>query len=301
MIFLNLRQLQYAVLLSETGSFSHLAEKLNISQPALSKHILTLEKELGVQLFDRTEMPLKMTAAGEHFIKEAKALLDKENQLLRSMEQFRSGEKGQLVIGTTPFRSAYLLPDIVKKVRGKFPGVRVRLVEEGSEQLRKDAADGRFDFAVINMPVDEAVLEATPIEPDRLAIVYAEELGEVAAEIKSAVTVDFAQCEKLPFVVLGANQEMRLLFEKLCAASDVYPQIAAEAVNMTTAWEMACTGVGATLLPLQFVNSAITNRKLVVKRLKNDIQLRQPAIVTKRGQYISPYARYAIDLFAGKR
>lgn len=293
---MNQRQLQYAVLLSETGNFSQLAEKLNISQPALSKHILSLEKDLGVQLFDRTETPLKMTAAGEHFIKEAKKLLDTENRLLHSMEQFRSGEKGQLTIGTTPFRSAYLIPTVVKKVREKFPGVRVKLIEEGSEQLRKDAADGKFDFAVINMPIDEAVLDATPIEPDKLAIVCSNELEGVAPEFKSATSVDFSQCEKLPFVVLGANQEMRNLFEKLCAASEIYPQIAVEAVNMTTAWEMACSGVGATLLPLQFVNSTASDGKLVVKRLKNDVQLRQPAVVTKRGEYISPYAKYAIEL-----
>ncbi len=293
---MNLRQLQYAVLLSEVGSFSHLAEKLNITQPALSKHILTLEKELGIQLFDRTVTPLRMTAAGEFFIKEAKEILYKEDQLIRSIEQFRSGEKGQLTIGITPFRSAYLIPEIVKKVRDKFPGVRVTLIEEGSEQLRKDAADGRFDFAVVNMPVDEALLRATPIEPDKLVLVYSEEIAEKVSELKDTDEIDFEDCENLPFVVLSTNQEMRILFENLCASTGIYPQIAAEAVNLTTAWEMACSGVAATLLPLQFVNSAMTNRKLTVKRLKNSVRLRQPAVVTKRGQYISPYAEYAIKL-----
>ena len=293
---MNLRQLQYAVLLSEVGSFSHLAEKLNITQPALSKHILTLEKELGIQLFDRTVNPLRMTAAGEFFIKEAKEILYKEDQLIRSIEQFRSGEKGQLTIGITPFRSAYLIPGIVKKVRDRFPGVRVTLIEEGSEQLRKDAADGRFDFAVVNMPVDEALLRATPIEPDKLVLVYSEEIAEKVPELKDTDEIDFEDCENLPFVVLSTSQEMRILFENLCASTGIYPQIAAEAVNLTTAWEMSCSGVAATLLPLQFVNSAMTNRKLTVKRLKNSVRLRQPAVVTKRGQYISPYAEYAIKL-----
>lgn len=294
--FLNLRQLQYAVMLSETGNFSQLAEKLSITQPALSKHILTLEKELGVQLFDRSETPLKLTAAGEFFIKEARELLYKEDQLLRSMEQFNSGEKGRLTIGITPFRSAYLIPGIVKKVRDKFPGVRVKLVEEGSELLRKDAADGKFDFAVINMPVDEAVLEATPIEPDKLVVVFSEELCETGCVTGAGEEINFSDCAEVPFVVPGANQEMRILFEKLCAVTGVYPQIAVEAVNLTTAWEIACSGVAATLLPLQFVSTAMTNRKLTVKRLKNSVQLRQPAVVTKRGQYISPYAEFAIKL-----
>lgn len=298
---MNLRQLQYAVWLSESGSFSQLAEKLNITQPALSKQILSLEKELGVQLFIRSGSPMKITVAGEYFIKQAKELLYKEDQLLRSMEQFRSGDKGELIIGITPFRSAYLIPSIVKKVRDRFPGVRVKLVEEGSEQLRKDAADGKFDFAVINMPVDEAILNVRLIEPDRLALVLPDELVSTLSETADKSEIDFNECQNTPFIVLGTNQEMRILFEKLCVSCNVNPPIAAEAVNMTTAWEMACHGVAATLLPLQFINSITVDRKLTVIPLKNNIQLRQPAIVTKHGQYISPYAEYAIRLLTGNK
>lgn len=293
---MNLRQLQYAVLLSETGNFSQLAEKLNITQPALSKQILSLEKELGTQLFDRNSNPVTLTAAGEYFIREARDLLYKEDQLLRSMEQFKSGDKGQLVIGITPFRSAYLIPEIVKKIRIKFPGIQVKLVEEGSELLRKDAADGKFDFAVVNMPIDEALLDATLIEPDRLVLVLSDEIAQNYPEIKTAKEIDFKECKEIPFVVAGPNQEMRMLFEKLCLSTGVRPVVAAEVVNLTTAWEMACSGVAATLLPLQFVNSEISNRQLTVIELKNDVYLRQPAVVVKRGQYVSEYARYAVEL-----
>lgn len=288
----NSRQLQYAVLLSESGNFSHVAESLNITQPALSKQILSLEKELGVQLFDRNRNPVTLTAAGEHFIREAREILYRESQLMKSMEQFGSGDKGQLVIGITPFRSAYLIPETVKKVREKFPGVQVKLAEEGSEALRKNAAEGMFDFAVVNMPVDESVLDAVLIEPDRLALVIPE---SIKTDFSVSEETDFSLCKDIPFVVLGAGQEMRQLFEKLCIHSDVRPQIAAEVVNLTSAWEMACAGVGATLLPLQFVNGK-RHRNVTVVKLKNSFFLRQPAVVVKKGQYLSAYARYAIKL-----
>ena len=80
---MNSRQMQYAVLLAETGSFSQLAENLQITQPALSKQILALEKELGVQLFDRSTTPLTVTPAGAHFVAQAKDLLYQEKQLER--------------------------------------------------------------------------------------------------------------------------------------------------------------------------------------------------------------------------
>ncbi len=293
---MNSRQLQYAVLLAEAGNFSQVAEKLNITQPALSKQILALEKELGTRLFNRNSTPVALTAAGEHFIREAKELLYKEDQLVRSMGQFKSGDKGQLVIGITPFRSAYLIPQVVKKVRQKFPGIQVKLVEEGSDLLRKDVADGKFDFAVINLPVDEALLDTKPIEPDRLVLVLPNELEKNTPALRDQAQVDFKDCARIPFVVVSANQEMRILFEKLCVTAGVRPEIAAEVVGLTTAWEMACSGVAATLLPLQFVRSELYDRQVTVIELKNDVSLRQPAVVVKHGQYLSRPAAYAIEL-----
>ncbi len=293
---MNSRQLQYAVMLSETGNFSQLAEKLNITQPALSKQILSLEKDLGVQLFNRNTNPVTLTAAGEYFINSARDILYKQDQLFRSMEQFKSGDKGQLVIGITPFRSSYLIPGIIKKLREAFPGVQVKLIEEGSDVLRKDAAEGKFDFAVVNLPVDEAVLDVTLIEPDRLVLVATDEFIENHPLLKGKKEIVFMECKDIPFVVVSANQEMRILFDKLCASSAVQPDIAAEVVGLTTAWEMACSGVAATLLPLQFVKRENTVRPVTVIELKDNIYLRQPAVVVKHGQYISDYARYAVDL-----
>ena len=72
---MNTRQLQYALELSKSLNFSAVAERLGISQPALSKQILHLENEIGVKLFDRSTNPLTVTPAGEHFFREAQRLL----------------------------------------------------------------------------------------------------------------------------------------------------------------------------------------------------------------------------------
>ena len=130
---MNAKQLQYAIQLSKVLNFSQVAEQLNITQPALSKQILNLENELGVKLFDRGNTPMTLTPAGYHFIQEAQELLYKEDQLLRAMEQYRSGQAGELVIGTTPFRSSYLLPEIIKDLQAVHPNIRVKLLEENRQ------------------------------------------------------------------------------------------------------------------------------------------------------------------------
>ena len=296
---MNARQLEYAIRLARVRNFSQVAEELKISQPALSKQILNLESELGVKLFDRNTNPLKLTPAGEHFVQEAQELLYREDQLLRSMERFRSGEAGELVIGVTPFRSSYLMPGIVAKLRRKFPGIRVRLAEYGSDILRREVAEGRYDLAVVNLPVDESVLEARPLEKDQLVLVLRRELLEKAPSLHGQESVDFAQCGELPFVVVGQTQEMRQLFEKLCARAAIHPPIAAEVVGLTTMWDMACAGVGAALLPMQFVEHK-AGEEMAILPLRELIYSRQVAVVTKRGQYLSEAARYTIDLLEGR-
>jgi len=293
---LNSRQLQYAVLLSQVGNFSQVALALNITQPALSKQILSLEKELGLQLFDRSVNPIALTAAGEYFIKEAKELLYKEDQLIRSMEQFKTGDKGNLDIGTTYFRSAYLLPRLTKMLREKYPGVKVKLHEAGSDVIRKEAAEGKYDFAVINLPADESLFDITLIEPDCLVLVVSEEIATEHNLKTEDDGIFFADCKELPFVVVGETQEMRILFDKLCVSNNFYPNIVSEVVGLTTVWEMVRCGVGAALLPLQFVKNELTNENLKVVKIKDKTTLRQPAIITKKGQYLSEFAKYAIEL-----
>ena len=293
---MNYRQLQYAVMLSEIRNISQLAEKLNISQPALSKQILSLENELDLKLFDRSTTPLTVTPAGQYFIQEAQELLYREDQLLRSLERFKSGEAGQLVIGVTPFRSSYLIPAVVKAFQTDYPDVHVKLQEAGSDILRKEAAEGKYDFAVVNLPVDESVLDIIPLEADRLVLVVPSCFLHQLPLPENCREVDFSICQSLSFAVVQKGQEMRLLFDKLCAAHNFHPRIAAEVVSLTTAWAMACASVAATILPLQFVSRHLSGQDLAVLDIKNTMYTRQPAIITRKGQYISAPARHAINL-----
>lgn len=291
---MNSRQLQYALRLSQVGSFSQVAEELNITQPALSKQILALEKELGVKLFDRSATPLTLTPAGEAFIRRAEELLYKEDQLVRSMTEFQVGQAGTLTIGITPFRSSYMIAEVMEKVRRKFPKTQIRLREIGSSILRKEVAEGKYDFAIVNLPVNDALLDVHPLEPDKLVLAVPESLVHLLKEQDSAVS--FKDCKDLPFVVVGVTQEMRRLFDSLCVSEDISPEIAAEVVGLTTAWDVSQAGVGATILPGQFVAQRAASSLMHIFDLKDAVYTRQPAVVTRRGQYLSPAAQYAISL-----
>ena len=215
---MNSRQLQYAVILAETHSFSHAAQNLAISQPAFSKQIISLENELGIKLFDRSTTPLSLTPAGEFFVQKAKRLLFEEETLLKAMEQYKSGETGKLIIGIAPFRSLYVMPEIVLKLKEKFPHLQLVLEEHGLAQLQKGLLEGLYDFAIMNLPVNELDFDVIPLSPDTLVLAVPNRLLHIIDRTKTD-EIDLADCKNLPFVVVGQNQEMRKLFDKLCSKS----------------------------------------------------------------------------------
>lgn len=294
---MNTRQIHYAVLLAETGSFSQVAQQLGISQPALSKQIIALENDMGVKLFDRASTPVSLTPAGEFFIKRAKALLMEEDHLLKTMDRYRTGQNGKLIIGISPFRSQYLMPGIVRQLKQEFPGLKVVLSENSSARLQKGMLEGVYDFAIMNLPVDEARLEAVPLEQDELVVAVHENFlpDGTLGGARPGESIPFAACAHLPFITLSQGQEMRHLFEQLCAKENIEPEVDVEVVGITTAWAMVQAGVGATLIPRQFIRHGEGNSvRLFPIRL--DAFVRQPAIVTLRGQYVSGFAKRAMEL-----
>lgn len=298
---MNSRQLQYAVLLAETRNFSQVAEYLDISQPALSKQIISLENELGVKLFDRATTPLSLTAAGEFFVQKAEELLFEEDLLIKTMNRYKIGEHGKLTIGISPFRSLYLMPDIIKKLKARYPNIQIVLSEHGRSQLHKGISEGLYDFAITNLPVDESKLDILPLEQDTLVLAVPRALIHLIDGSPDNKTITLSQCTELPFVVVSQGQEMRQLFDKLCKISNITPQICLEVVGITTAWAMVQAGIAATILPKQFAQFDLDDKNIILLEIDQDTYIRQPAIVIRRGQFISEYAQYAIDLLTGKK
>lgn len=298
---MNTRQRQYAVVLSETRNFSTAAEKLGISQPALSKQIIALENELGIKLFDRSTNPLELTAAGEFFVKKAKELLFEEDLMLKTIECYKTGEKGKLVIGVSPFRSLYMMPDLIRALKEKFPSLDIFLEEFCLSELQKGLMEGKYDFAIVNLPVDEAKFEIIPLEQDVLVVAVPEHMvGLLEGDISENGKITLSQCKKLPFSLIGEEQELRVFFDKLCAIERMKPNIIAEVTGVTTTREMVREGIAAAFLPKQFLKKDVKRGGIKVFEVKNNNYVRRPAIILRRGQFVSRYAQEAINELTGK-
>ncbi len=297
---MNSKQLKYVVMLADIRNFSQAAQALNISQPAFSKHIISIENELGIKLFDRASVPLTLTPAGDFFVKKAKQFLIEEENMFKRIGEYKTGETGVLTIGIPPFRSLYLLPKIIEKIKQKFPKVQVVIKEHGLEQLKKELSEGLYDFAIMNLPVEETKFDIIPMEKDIIGLAVPNNLTDKIKEIKKGNKIDLSKCKNLPFVVLGKNQEMRILFDKKCAKAGLSPEIYVEVTGITTARELVKSGMAAALLPKQFITTEPESENITFFELEQDENTRQPAIILRRGQYVSKFAEYAIELIKNK-
>ena len=103
------QQIEYVLAVAEQRSFSKAAQKLYVTQPSLSQYVMNIEKQLGVQLFDRSTSPIRLTQAGEAFVRSAEQIKVIEDNLMNELSDIAEIKSGSLKIGASTFRASCLL------------------------------------------------------------------------------------------------------------------------------------------------------------------------------------------------
>ncbi|GDY45017.1 LysR family transcriptional regulator [Streptomyces antimycoticus] len=151
-----IRHLRLFIVVAEELHFSRAADLLGMAQPPLSQSIRRLERELGLELFDRSAHQVRLTAAGALLLEEARELLAREERLRTVMARVRDGELGTLRAGVPPQTPARTLHALLSACAEEFPGLRIDLQEvDTAEQVRLLAA-ARLDVGLVHHPVADA-------------------------------------------------------------------------------------------------------------------------------------------------
>lgn len=147
---MKLHQLRYLAAVAQSGlNITAAAHKLHTSQPGVSKQIKLLEDELGFQIFVREGRNLtRITPAGQQVIERALRILQEAQSIRDLSTELRDEGKGSLSIGTTHTQARYVLPDVIREFRGRYPQVRLNLHQGTSEQIAEMVAGDRIDCAI---------------------------------------------------------------------------------------------------------------------------------------------------------
>ena len=147
---MELRHLEQIVAICQSGGLSGASRRLQISQPTLSKSISRLERELGVQLFDRSNGAARPTALGEFVAERAETLLHSAAALGREIQHHIRGEGGRLTIGVGPATRLKPLPQIIRRIVGAYPGLRIETRQVEGPAVARGVAEGLYDIAIGN-------------------------------------------------------------------------------------------------------------------------------------------------------
>jgi len=259
---MNFLILKYFKTVATELNITHAAQKLYISQQALSAHMRNLESELGVKLFNRTPR-LSLTDAGRCLLEATEGYDRLTNVLNDKLNDIRNHERGELRIGLSFTRGQFILPLVLPPYAQAHPQVHINIYEESSFSLMERLLHNEIDFWVTaeNPDIDGIIKEPLFKEsfyiviPDKiLTSIYGEkEAQEKLKKFERDFEIeDIIQC---PFVLLNPGNRSRDLFDNALRARKLTPNIILETDNSQTAFALAQKEMAITVYSDMFLRN----------------------------------------------
>jgi DNA-binding transcriptional LysR family regulator len=240
----DLRQLRYFVAVAEESSFTQAAARLMISQQSLSQQITSLERILGVTLFDRDTRGTRLTDLGSVFLPEARATLDRADQAFAVVERAKRGEIGSLRLAFLVSTANHLLPPIVRAVRERLPGLRLMTEETTIAPLVEGVASGRYDVAFTRPPRAGGLASRTLFTEQVCAVLP--EGHPLAGRTELSLT-DLAD-EHWVLSPRSSWEPWHRVFDETFRAAGFSPKVVQRDVNVQGMLGLVAAGVGVTRL-----------------------------------------------------
>jgi DNA-binding transcriptional LysR family regulator len=289
---MELRHLRYFVAVAERQSFRLAAERIHVTQPAITRQIHDLEAELGTLLFERTSSGVKLTPAGELFLRETRTALDLIGAAARAVKRFGNGLQGSLRIGFVENATwDGLVPEILNRFEREAPDVTLELVPLNTPRQIAALADDRLDGSFVYR------LDALP---DTLAAIELTRVGVVAAVPRhwgfdERKPVSVRDLEGRPFVCFPRHTYPTYHDHLIgaCREAGLVLNVVQEVTTETAILSLVCAGIGAAI-----VNAANRARPPALAQLLDlvDLPVTLPMALVYRQQNTSPALMRFLEL-----
>jgi DNA-binding transcriptional LysR family regulator len=291
-----LKQLRVLAAVADAGSFSAAADRLDYTQPAVSRIVAALERELGAPLVDRTNRPLRLTDAGAALMRHAEQIFEHLAGAQAEIQAIAKLDGGTLRVGTFSSAGAAFVVDAVAALKRAHPRVDVTLVEDWPSALIGKLRDGELDVAVVfDFPqAGEDIGVGLAFEhllDDPLVLVLP--AGHRLASARRVTFTDLAEEDWL-LPAFGPDSPSLRLINRGCAAAGYEPNVVCRINDCQMTQAMIATGVGISMLPalmLQPVRPGVA-----IKPLAHDAPMRRISAVRLDARYQAPAAGKLLGL-----
>jgi LysR family transcriptional regulator, nitrogen assimilation regulatory protein len=237
----NWNGIKYFIHVAEVGNISVAASELGIVQPALSRHIRRLEEEVGAKLFDRLPRGMQLTDEGRLVLERCRRMVREFALAKEDVSSAREAPRGQVSFGIPGTLSRTLVPQLLNRLRTRYPNVFIRIVEGASQALQERLMAGRLHAAILSNPTSVHGMQITPLVAEQLVVVMP------AGQNQLRRYFTLTELVQTPLIIsVGmrdmVNQQIRAAGKRLAVESEVDSVEAIRSVLLS--------GTGTTILPV---------------------------------------------------
>ncbi|MDH3309957.1 MAG: LysR family transcriptional regulator [Gammaproteobacteria bacterium] len=275
---MDISALQVFLAVAEAGSFTRAAERIYLTQPAISKRIAALESEIGTRLFDRIGRGIHLTPAGEALLSRARTVLQELEDVKRGITNLSGTITGELHVATSHHIGLHRLPGPLKRFHDTYPQVRLNLQFMDSEKACQAIAKGDIELAVVTLPtITSAPLKTETIWDDPLDIVVSP--GHPLAQerrVKLEILLDY------PAILPGPGTYTREIILNAFGSLRDRIQIGMATNYLEVLKMLAAIGLGWSALPRTMIDEG-----LKVVQIEKGVIRRELGIVTHEKRTLS--------------
>lgn len=278
------RQLRAFVHVAQTGQFTLAAQKMHITQSALSTLIKELENSLNLRLFDRHTRMVELTEAGTRFYAEAGKTLDTLDNAITEMHELASLRAGRVRIVASTVISSGLLSKAFKEFKKIHPDMQFVLHDVAEEEIMHTVLAGNVDFGIGTSNELEHGLDEDWLFDDRFIALFQHD-----HPLARRGQVKWSELQGLPFIALAAKSPIRRLIDKALADHGLSLNMVNEVSFATTVLSLVSAGLGISALPMNN-HPSLPAFNLRACRLVDPVITRKISIFTPSHRSLSPAA-----------
>ena len=289
---MDLATLNAFIAIAELGSFSEAAERLHLTQPAVSKRIASLELQLNVRLFDRLGREVSLTEAGRALLPRAYQILNVLDDTRRALTNLNGEISGRLTLATSHHIGLHRLPPLLRAFTRAHPQVALDIQFLDSEVAYEEVLHGRAELAVITLaPETREPVHAVAVWDDPLDFVAAPEHPLARSHV-----ISLADVARHPAVFPGGNTFTHHIVRRLFEAQELTPNIAMSTNYLETIKMMVSIGLAWSVLPRTMLDDQVARLPLPGIQLS-----RQLGYISHTERTLSNAARAFMTLLDSQR
>ena len=287
---MELRQLRYLLAIAEEANFTRAAEKVFVSQSALSQQIQSLEKEVGTVLLDRSKRGVRLTAAGEILCHHARRMLLELTQAEIAIQELEGLQRGDLRIGVVQTVNDYLMPTVVTAFAEQYPNIRLSIEELSSDDIETGLINGDLQIGLSFIPPSSKQIEAEALFAEELVLIVRHDHS-----LAHQPDVTVHSLDTLPMIMLSNTFCTRRLWEENARLASAQPRVVMEMNTVSSILAVVEKTGLATVLP-KFALADSDANALISLELRNPTPSRQVGLLWHRENYLCTASRAFIDI-----